>query len=298
MRVKPAGWRVYRLALLLAAVLAVGQERAVGDLFFWRASGSANHVYLLGSIHVGERDMYPLDPLIESTFARVPNLVVEVDLAAEAENMAALVMRHGFYPAGQSLKSDLPPGIYARALARGRLLGLPAASVLQMRPWLLALTIGVLDASAAGFEPAIGVDAYLIGRSAGKRIIALESADYQIGLFSSLPVTLQARLLKETLAADADLGSLASLLELWRAGDAEQLTAVMHGALDHGDGAELYEQIFVQRNRQMARAIGELLDQSQDYFVVVGVGHFLGPQNVLELLAAENIFAVRLPAAR
>jgi len=215
----------------------------------------------------------------------------------EADAAASLTMLRGFYGAGETLKSDLPPELYRRVLQRATQLGIPAASVVQMRPWLLALTISILAASAASFEPSIGIDAYLLNRSAGKHVSALETAEFQIGLFSGLPMALQACMLEES--ADADVASVERLLELWRAGDAQQLGALMHDALAHPDGEALYQVIFVERNRQMAATVERLLADVENYLVVApGIRHFLGPDNVLRLLECAGFPTVRLSGMR
>ena len=275
----------------------LAQEGAGHPLFLWRAAGATNSVYLLGSVHFGDQQMYPLDPVIEREFARIPNLVVELDLEREAKRVATLTMREGFYAGGQSLKQHLPAELYVEVRDYAATLGMPAATVTQMKPWLLSLSLSVMQAAAAGFEPEIGIDRYLLERAGGKRITALEDADLQIALFSGLPLDMQVRFLKETLNAAVDTQAVGRLLDTWRAGDAEALRSLLHASLDHSDGAELYRRVFVERNRSMADAILELLQQSEDYFVVVGVGHFVGPSNILELLAADGVATLRVHGA-
>ena len=281
----------------MCAVPALADEGTGHPLFLWRTQGASNSVYLLGSVHFADRAMYPLDPVIERAFARIPNLVVELDLEREAARVATLTMQEGFYRDGQSLKQHLPAELYLQVRDFAGGLGMPAASVTQMKPWLLALSLSVLQAAAAGFEPEIGIDRYLLDRAAGKRITALEDAELQIGLFSGLPHPMQVRFLKETVNAAVDQQAVGQLLDAWRDGDADALRALLHASLDHPDGAELYQRVFVDRNRNMAAAILELLRESEDYFVVVGVGHFVGPLNILELLAGDGVAAERVVGA-
>ena len=275
----------------------MADQGAGHPLFLWRAQGASNSVYLLGSVHFADRDMYPLDPVIERAFARSPNLVVELDLEREAARVATLTMREGFYREGQSLKQALPAELYLQVRDYAGALGMPAASVTQMKPWLLSLSLSVLQAAAAGFEPEIGIDRYLLDRAAGKRITALEDTELQIGLFSTLPEAMQVRFLKETVNASVDHQTVGQLLDAWRDGDEETLRALLHASLDHPDGAELYRRVFVDRNRNMAAAILQLLQENEDYFVVVGVGHFVGPLNILELLEEDGVATERVPGS-
>lgn len=286
--------RAALLLLLLGAAPALADDVSGRPPFLWRAQGACNSVYLLGSVHFAHRDMYPLDPIIERMFARSPNLVVELDLEREAASVIALTMREGFYQGGQSLKQALSAELYVQVRDYAATLGMPAVSVTQMKPWLLALSLSVLQAAAAGFEPDAGIDRYFLDRAGGKRIVALEDAELQIGLFSRLPDAMQVRFLKETVNVAVDQQAVGQLLDTWRDGDAEALRALLHASLDHPDGAELYRRVFVDRNRDMAAAILQLLQESEDYFVVVGVGHFVGPLNILELLEEGGVAAERV----
>ena len=47
---------------------------------FWKASSASNVIYLLGSIHLGSKSMYPLPQKIEDAFEKSAVLLVEVTL--------------------------------------------------------------------------------------------------------------------------------------------------------------------------------------------------------------------------
>ncbi|HVX66984.1 MAG TPA: TraB/GumN family protein, partial [Bryobacteraceae bacterium] len=46
----------------------------------WKATSPTNTVYLVGSLHFGTPDMYPLPETIQSAFQKSSALVVEIDL--------------------------------------------------------------------------------------------------------------------------------------------------------------------------------------------------------------------------
>ncbi len=48
--------------------------------FLWEVKSDSSTVYLLGSIHIGKKEMYPLNLIIENAFDECNNLVVEVDI--------------------------------------------------------------------------------------------------------------------------------------------------------------------------------------------------------------------------
>jgi uncharacterized protein YbaP (TraB family) len=61
--------------LLLACLVALPRmgaqdiPAAVKKGLFWKATSGANTIYLLGSIHLGSKDMYPLPREFEDAFA-------------------------------------------------------------------------------------------------------------------------------------------------------------------------------------------------------------------------------------
>ena len=102
-----------RLATLLTLILVAAACRASAaehKLFAWRVAGDPGTVYLLGSIHVGKPDLYPLPQPIEQAFAVSPELGKEIDTSGS--NLALLqqqVLQRGLYTGGDKLESHLSP---------------------------------------------------------------------------------------------------------------------------------------------------------------------------------------------
>ena len=67
--------------MVVRALAPQGSEQSARRrILLWKISSPTNVMFLLGSIHVGKRSMYPLPHEIESAFARSEILVVEVNL--------------------------------------------------------------------------------------------------------------------------------------------------------------------------------------------------------------------------
>jgi uncharacterized protein YbaP (TraB family) len=91
-------------------------------------------------------------------------------------------------PEGQSLRAQLPPTRAAmeKALAAN---GLPAASFDRFRPWYAAVALSTLPLMKSGYDPTNGVDVTLSALATERGIPheALETPEYQLGLFDQLP---------------------------------------------------------------------------------------------------------------
>ena len=103
--------RVRRLATLLTLILIAAACRASAaehKLFAWRVAGDPGTVYLLGSIHVGKPDLYPLPQQIEQAFAVSAELVKEIDSSGllavdpDAERIQRIVRAAAVRVAGRS----------------------------------------------------------------------------------------------------------------------------------------------------------------------------------------------------
>lgn len=77
-------------------------------LVMWKASSPTTTVYLLGSVHLGDKDLYPLPEVVESTFNASKVLVVEVNLKnVDQASAIKLVTQAGFYSGGDTLAKHL-----------------------------------------------------------------------------------------------------------------------------------------------------------------------------------------------
>ena len=81
------------------------QEARSGLL--WEVRSPSTRVFLLGTIHVGSRDLYPLPAAVESAYSAATALAVEADLSTEA-SIAAVGTRFVYLPP-DNLERHIPP---------------------------------------------------------------------------------------------------------------------------------------------------------------------------------------------
>ncbi len=95
------------LALAWMHAAAIGQE-AQGKCFLWKVTSKKATVYLLGSIHLCDPSMYPLDPTIVGAFERSDALVLEIDLSpANQMKTAGLMLQKAQFTPPQTLETSL-----------------------------------------------------------------------------------------------------------------------------------------------------------------------------------------------
>lgn len=265
--------------------------------FLWRATTDTATVYLLGSVHFMKKEAYPLSPVIEAAFTRSDTIAVEADINDIGEGTFAKLRSTGFYGTDDSIANHVSRETYTYITAEAARLGFPVAALNRQRPWFLAMTMSSIELMRAGYNPHYGIDKYFLTRAAGrKKIVELESLDYQIDLLAGLPDTEQESFL---LYALKDLGSLVRqadiLMTAWRTGDNARIAAILESSVGNDkDRQAVYRKIMTERNRNMAKKIALHLASPGTVFVVVGAGHLVGDTGIVELLKKEGFTVEQL----
>lgn len=295
--------RVYRclaVFLFLISFLAWGTEPAidsahgesapVSDSFLplWSASSGGDTIYLLGSFHVARPDLYPLPAVMYQALSASDDLYVEVDITQidVGENAAAL-MAHALLPDNQTLYTVLPkemlPGVEELVESTG--FGLDQFAHFQ--PWFIEQAIGLTETVEAGFEPELGIDLHFIEEAArrGIPIVQLETLEQQVAILSSVPLESQIRSLERSLRDTADDPTeILVLYDSWRGGNMTVMEEHLIGELKRAGLQSYTEIIFNKRNRDWIARILDTEAVGTTRMVVVGAGHMVGAEGLLQLL--------------
>ena len=280
------------IALLLACVVASAPraEDAGHPLTLWRVDGTANSVYLLGSIHLLRAEDHPLPRMIDAAYADAEIVVMELDMDdLDPARTQAAFNRAGVMTDGTTLRELLGEEHFRAAEEAAAVIDVPLDMLASSEPWLAAITVELMMLYRMGFNPLLGVEMTMTSRAAadGKPIEGLETVEEQIGFLDGLPLEAQREMLLQTLLQSADLDeSLDALIDAWRRGDTATLEAQLLQGIE--EQADLHEALIVGRNHRWAETIKTWLDDDQDYLVVVGALHLVGDDGVPSLLAAAG----------
>jgi len=280
--------------LAIAVVLAFScaspprEKPADQKSFLWLIQFSKSRVYILGSIHVARGSIYPLRNSIEEAFRQSDTLAVEVNTTSDAPaRLQALLLQHGTYPSGETLREKVSPQIYRVIEDRFNRLGYPVAPFERFRPWLLSVTLENLELQRLGLDAQNGIDRHFLQEGQGtKRILQFETLEDQLQLFDGMTDRDQELFLRYTLFGLDHLASqISALMDAWERGDADALERMV--AKDRSEQPEL-EPMFVEliekRNRRMFLKIQDFLKTDGNYFVVVGAAHLVGKDGLIDLL--------------
>lgn len=255
-------------------------------LFCWRATDEDSTIYLLGTIHVGTEDMYPLDPKIEKAFKDSETLVLELDMA----NIdPAIIQQKMMYTPPDSLKNHVSEEVYKELIEYLMQYGISESTVSRMKPTMIMSMIVMLKMQEYGYNPQWGIDMYLMNTRGDKELIELETIDFQINLFEKLADSLLETELDKLSEEDEMKEMFEKMISAWKNGDAKGMEdIILDEYMESPEGKEVFKYMFVERNKGMAKKIHAMMDKPGTNFVAVGSGHMIGKEGIVSLLSKDK----------
>lgn len=250
---------------------------------FYQVQWQGKTAYIMGSMHLGRADFYPLPKPIQTALVEAKGLVVEVDVnkvdsRALLRKYAQADKSKGLDWQSRSPQTQTVMATYCQDKAA------ICQSLQAYAPWLQAMQISLFRYAALGYSTDFGIDNHLIGKFADKPIYELETVESQFNLLASFNSQVQWSMVTDAITADDS--ELLELVTAWRTGDEAALDNMMQSQMG-GEGSELLDKILWQRNQVMADGLTALLasnDVDSPLFMVVGAGHVVGDRSVPQLL--------------
>jgi uncharacterized protein YbaP (TraB family) len=132
-----------------------------------------------------------------------------------------------------------------------------------------------------------------MARMTARRSPGLETERQQLEMLDGLSAPAQRDLLLQTLTEGQDVGSaMNELITSWRNGETDEMES---GLLqDIRQYPEIYQAILVRRNENWVGQILQLLDDTQDYLIIVGAMHLVGDDGLPSLIQKKGLVVRQL----
>lgn len=259
----------------------------------WKVADADTTIYLFGTVHALPEgvDWYKDD--IAAALTSSDTLVTEIRMDKESEaKMQTLAMQTAMLPEGTTLRSLLSEeqsAAYEAALGE---LGLPAPSFDRLEPWMAGLTLTMLPLMQQGYSPDAGVEKVLLGKVPNKPQDALETIEFQLGVFDGLPQDKQVEFMMAAVEGmDEVKETLDRMVAEWIEGDADDLAAIMNEGLDD---PKLADALLYSRNANWTNWIINRLEEPGSVFIAVGAGHLAGEKSVQDMLSKRAYYVQRV----
>ena len=258
----------------------------------WIVEDEDTKIYLLGSIHLGTPELYPLHKKLTNAFNESEGLFVEANILDPAG--LDYYMEKALFTDGKTIKDVISKETYEKLEKVAAEIGMPIEELALQKPWLIANNFSTMTMDGAfGLtveEMAMhGVDMQflLTALLQQKPVYELEGMQAQVDMFEGLSAESQEQSLVEVLDSileptsqtEEDTALLADWFTNWKKGDVEKFAASL--AEMEGDTSEYSQMLFGKRDEDMAKKLVSVLEeQPGTFFVVVGSGHFLVDKNI------------------
>lgn len=255
----------------------------------WEISGRGlqQPSYLFGTIHMIGREDFFLTEATKASFGKAGQVVFEIDMEEMMDFTKLMPLMMKAFMANDTTLSDLlSEEDYALVKGHFEEIGLPIMFLERIKPMFLSALGGEDMFSMGGGEDAevVSYEMELMQMAQQRRlpIEGLETAEYQMSMFDSIPYKAQAEMLVRAIQSeDTGDGQFARMVELYKSQDLQGMQAMME---DEASGIGGYEDLLlVRRNRNWIPVMGELMKVKPAFFAV-GAGHLGGAQGVVALL--------------
>lgn len=260
----------------------------------YRVRHNGHVSYLMGSIHVGQEDLYPLDAQTEQALTDAEALVLEFDTRDTAAIQSA-IQKYGMYGPGDTLDKHLSKSGKAELDKVLTSTGMPYSRIEHFKPWMVADLLLVMSLERNDMHAAFGTEAYLLSRieKLHKPVLGLESAEYQMHILNSPAPAMQEQYLLETikdLNSGEAVSKTKSLLGVWSMSDSRGLELALKESEEDKSpvNALLTRLLLDDRNPGMAKGIEKIMEQHASCFVAIGSLHLIGPKSVPAMLAQHG----------
>lgn len=303
--------RVFGLALLVITFLAScnttkksadmekGVEEAVKETMsfqheklekalLWEISGNglSNTSYLFGTIHIIPSDDYFLPEGTLEAIGKSKKMYFEIDMAEMSDLSKQMgLLSQAFMKDDLTLKDLYTDEEYETVKTHFDKMGIPLFFMERMKPMLLTVFAGGdIDPSdlQSGKAKSYEMEFYEMAQDSKKETGGLETIEYQMSVFDSIPYQEQADMLLETIEmGDAASGTMQKMVEVYKDQDIEGMQEMFK---EEDAGVEGHEDVLlINRNKNWIPVMADAM-KTETTFFAVGAGHLGGPQGVINLL--------------
>ena len=291
---------------LLALTLALGlsfnllAQDTLDRALLWRIDATdpaTPSSYLFGTIHLIPAADFVLSDSLMSVLNRSERVTFEIDPAEMTDPaMAFKLIPKAMMRGDTTLRDVLTAEEFDRAEAHFSELGLPMMFLQRVKPMFLSMLVGMDDMDLSGMlggDPSTAdeqsdIKSYEleldgIARQADKEIGGLETTDFQLSLFDSIPYRAQGDMLMAAIDApeDGESSQLDEITSVYTTGDIDGMYLMSVG--EEGGVGGFEKTLIVNRNLNWIAPMETQIAAGATLFAV-GAGHLGGPQGIIRLL--------------
>lgn len=271
------------------------------NALLWKISGNGLKVpsYLYGTIHIINSEDYFLPEGTLGAMEKSHTMVFEINMNDMTDISAQMgLLKEIFMKDNLTLKDLVTEEDYGLIETHFKKMGLPMMMFERMKPMFLTVfagegmdVMGLQNGSMKSYE----MEFFELAQKANKEVDGLETMEYQMSMFDSIPYQVQADMLVQTIkSSDAGSDQFKQMIDIYKAQNIEGMVSMISEE-DSGMGG--YESLLVdQRNMNWIPIMKEQMVNGP-IFYAVGAGHLGGKNGVINLLKKEGFSVTPIKAS-
>ena len=284
----------------------VKEDNEITPLFYKISDKNNTTIYLLGSIHAADDTIYPLNDTIMNSFNDSDYLAVEVDTLSlqNTFDLSLKLAEKMMYNDSTTIKNHIGDELYNNMVNFLKEKKSYSSLYDNYKPVFFESLFENLIINDAMLKSESGIDMYFLSLASenNKKILEVESAEFQYNLLLNTPLELDKIMIEEYIDNyDLNVSQMKDLYELWKKGDKEQLENILinsesqNATEEEKKLMENYNQsLIIDRNYGMANVLENYFEKKQNVFCVVGLGHVIGDEGIINLLQKRGYDVAQL----
>lgn len=282
------------LAFLLSFHSLFSQESSTANdhSLLWKIEGKelANPSFLFGTIHMIPKEDYFLPDGMEEALQQCRKIFFEIDLDKLNDPSSLFGLMENIFMKNDTSLSDLvSKEEYDKLNAYFENLGFPLVMFERMKPMFLSALAGVdanpmalQDGSFKSYE----LELAELAKKNKLEVDGLETIEFQLSIFDSIPYSIQAKMLLESVSASTD--NTEEVKQMYKNYKLQNLEALNKTISNENQQLKPYlDMILYNRNKNWIPIMRSEMSKGNCFFAV-GAGHLSGKQGVISLLRNEG----------
>lgn len=278
-----------KLALSVALVLSTCAW-ASAQSSVWKATKDGSRMYLGGTCHVLRQSDYPLPAEFDETYDASEIIVFETDIGALRDpSTQKAIMAKAMYDDGSTVDQHLSTEAYDLLKAYCSSNNIPTEVLKRFKPSMIVITIMTAELMKLGVSME-GVDAFYDQKAKkdGKTRVFLETIEQQIEFIFGMSESNENDFVIHSINEVSEVADVfETIVDAWRDGDTVKLGELMVTELKE-ELPRLYKELLADRNEAWMPRINTFLKTPEVEFVLVGVGHLVGPDGIVSALRKQG----------
>jgi uncharacterized protein YbaP (TraB family) len=260
----------------------------------WEISGNGldKKSYLYGTIHMIAKSDFFITTPTRLALEGSEKVVFEINLRKMKNPLAMLsIFSKAMMKDGKRLRDLVSPEDYALVKRKFETIGLPLPMLERVKPLFLASFAEGDGMPNRESSTSYEMEFLEIAEKNNKLLDGLETVEFQMGIFDSIPYRAQAEMLVANLKSDKkEDNEFKKMVDLYKSQDIEGLCKTIQAdtTSNGSEGLGSYEEmLLVNRNRNWIPIMGRMMREKKTFFAV-GAGHLGGTNGVIRLLRREG----------